>query len=427
MISGVHPSSQKDREVFLDVLRGLAIFGILIANLTMGGLSKGPYELEFGPFIHPAIDEQLQFIYTQLIEGKFYSIFSLLFGWGIALQLQRSESKGINGLPILRRRLLFMLLLGAMHMLIWPGDIVLFYAMLGFILLPFRRFSNHTLLVFGAVLIVAPIALYAARMHWPVLDTPRVILQAWAVKADYRLLGIDSEISYIAWTTQADWWDVIKDNLVGVFYRFSDLFHVSRVPKVLALFLIGFVLGRSNFYTNISANKKIIYWIIALGLLIGLPANYLLAYYTEHFSKDYFDLKPAGLYFTITYAVGVAPLAMAYVGLSILSFQTGLGKKLMSIVAPVGRMAFSNYVMHSVVCRIVFLSPGLAYGGKVGALYLSIFAVLLYTFQIILSTLWLKHFQFGPFEWVWRSLTYGRFQPLRKATVRRGGRYLFYK
>ncbi|MDX2066783.1 MAG: hypothetical protein SFV55_00070 [Haliscomenobacter sp.] len=139
----IAPIQSKDREVFMDVLRGFAILGILIANLTVGGLGWGPNRVESSPFLLPELDKQLNFLYAMFIEGKFYSIFSLLFGWGIALQIQRGLDKGSDALPTIRRRLFFMLLLGFGHILIWPGDIVLFYAMLGFLLLPLRRFSDR--------------------------------------------------------------------------------------------------------------------------------------------------------------------------------------------------------------------------------------------------------------------------------------------
>ena len=419
MNTTIAPVPNKDREVFMDVLRGFAILGILIANLTMGGLSLyNSGNTKTGVFLLPHIDHQLSFLYSMFIDGKFYSIFSLLFGWGIALQLQRGFVNDINPLPTVKRRLLFMLLLGSIHILIWTGDIVLFYAMLGFVLLLFRKFSNKTLLITGAVLILLPIVLYAAKMNWPWVNAPANVLNSIAVKLDEQLLGISNETvtSYFDWAKQANWRDIFLGNISGTFYRFQYLFFISRIPKVLGMFLIGFVIGRSNFYKNFTQNKKIIYWVIGLGLLFGLPANYYLAYYMRHFEADYFTLKINGLYQTIAYALGVAPLALAYVGIFMLIFKTDIGNKIMSIIAPVGKMAFSNYMMHSLVCSFVFLGAGLGYGGEVGTLYLTVFALLLFTFQIVSSTIWLKYFNYGPVEWIWRSLTYGKMQPIKKYT-----------
>lgn len=414
MSNSITPVGNKDRELFMDVLRGFAIFGILIANLTAGGLGWGPNKIETGPFLLPAIDKQLDFIYSMFIEGKFYSIFSLLFGWGIALQIKRGENSGMNAIPTIRRRLLFMLLFGSLHMLIWTGDIVLFYAMLGFFLLPLRRFTDKTLLISGAVLVLSPILLYALKMQWPVLNTPAVVLRDTGYKAYHYLLGISSEEEYMAWIKKTNWWGILKENMAGSFGRFSYLLFISRIPKVFGMFLIGFVIGRSDFYKNIAQNKKTVYRVIVFGLLLGLPANYFLAYYSSNFGADYFNLKINGLYQTMAYALGVAPLALVYAGTLMLCFQKSVGKKLMLIIAPVGKMAFSNYVMHSLVCHFFFLPPGLGFGGQVGTLYLTFFGMALFASQIILSTVWLRYFNYGPVEWIWRSLTYRKLQAMRR-------------
>jgi uncharacterized protein len=415
MNNAIAPVDNKDREVFMDVLRGFAIFGILIANLTMGGLGWGINKVETGLFLLLSLDKQLSFVYVMFIDGKFYSIFSLLFGWGIALQIQRGINKGVDALPTIRRRLLFMLLLGSVHILIWNGDIVLFYAILGFLLLPFRRFTDKTLWKMGAVLILLPIALYAAKMQWQWMNASADISSAIGNKVNQYLLGLSTDAQYEVWAKQANWWDILKSNGGGVFYRFSYLFFISRTAKVLGMFLIGFAIGRSNFYKNITQNKKTVYWIIGLGLLIGLPANYYLAYYESNFASDYYNLKINGLYQTIAYSFGVAPLALVYVGVFMLCFQTDFGKKLMPVTAPVGKMAFSNYMTHSIVCQFVFLSQGLDYGGKVGTFYLTVFGLVLFIFQIIISTIWLRYYNFGPVEWLWRSLTYWKIQPFKRS------------
>ena len=178
--------------------------------------------------------------------------------------------------------------------------------------------------------------------------------------------------------------------------------------------LIGYALGRSDFYKNIAQNKKIIYWIIGLGLLIGLPANFYLARYMTYFSNDYWSMKIKGLYQTIFYALGVVPLAMAYVGIFMLSFQSNAGKKLMSVLTPVGKMAFSNYFLQSLVGNFVFLGPGLGLTGTIGPFYYTFFGIGFFIIQIIISTIWLKYFNYGPLEWLWRSATYKKWQPMRK-------------
>lgn len=307
-----------------------------------------------------------------------------------------------------------MLLLGALHLLIWPGDIVFFYALLGFVFIPFRKFSDKTLLITAGVLVLLPIALYAAKMHWPMLNAPAGIMYGTAEKVDAALTGVHSEAEYYSYTRKAGWWEIILSNVGGFFIRYGYLFFVSRIPKVLGLFCIGYVLGRSGFYTRINQYKKTLYIIIVIGLLIGLPANYYLARYMSYFMADYWQLKINGLYQTIAYALGVMPLALVYVAVFMLSFQTDIGKKILSVLAPVGKMAFSNYIMHTLIGSFVFLNAGLGYMEKVGPVYYTLFGIAVFTIQIFLSTVWLRYFNYGPLEWIWRSATYKKWQTLKK-------------
>jgi uncharacterized protein len=414
------PVQAAERETFMDVLRGFAILGIFIANLYSFSFYS-PDLPDNSPYLLPKADHTMAFLHHMFIEGKFYSIFSLLFGWGIALQFKRAANNGVNALPTVRRRLLFMLLLGAVHLLIWTGDIVFFYALLAFILLPLRKFSNKTLLITGAILILSPILFYWLKMTWPVLNYPSEKMgQAGQWSADQifpQYKEVDTREEFAAIMDELTWWDVLKNNVVGFFFRYGYLFFSSRIPKVLGMFLIGYLIGRSDFYKNFLQNKKLIITIIIGGLLIGLPANYLLAKQMQDHEGDYFSLKQNGLYQTIWYALGVAPLALAYVGLFMLAFKAMSGKRFLSLLAPVGKMAFSNYIMQSLIGNYVFFGIGLNYMWKVGPVYYTIFGVLVFILQIIISTIWLRYFNYGPVEWLWRSATYRKWQPMRKTST----------
>lgn len=397
----------------MDVLRGFAILGIFIANLNaFSWYSEGSGQT--GPFLLVFWDHKMAFLQHVFIEGKFYSIFSLLFGWGIALQIKRGIDRGVDAVPIVRRRLLFMLLLGFLHLLIWNGDIVFFYALLGFILIPLRKFSNKTLLITGALMILSPILWYWLKMKWPVFNAPADWLLKAGMQSSDDILAIKSEEDFMKLMQHGTWWDQLKANITGIFFRYQYLFFVSRIWKVLGMFLIGYALGRSDFYKNFAANKKWVYRIVVLGLLIGLPANYMLAKYMMHHMGDYFMLQQKGWYQTIVYAFGVVPLALAYVGIFMLVFQSGIGKKLFSILAPVGKMAFSNYISHSLIGNFIFLGAGMGYMGKVGPVYYTALGVGIFIVQIICSTIWLRYFNYGPAEWIWRSATYGKWQSMRR-------------
>ena len=415
------PVQAGERETFMDVLRGFAILGIFIANLG-SGLSWYNEDAKLtGPFLVPGWDHKMTFLHHMFIEGKFYSIFSLLFGWGIALQIKRGLARGMDPLPLIRRRLLFMLVLGFIHLMIWPGDIVFFYGLLGFLLLPLRKFSNKTLLITGGVLILSPILLYGLKMLFPVLNFPAEKLYQTGGWVDRHLSPqfntVTSQEEYMSVLKKASWWDVFKMDVAGFFYRYGYLIFISRISKVLGMFLIGYVIGRTDFYKNIMQHKKLVYYIIAAGFIIGLPANYFLAHYMSTAMGDYFQLKQKGLYQTIVYALGVAPLALAYVGSFMLLFQNAAFKKVTSLIAPAGKMAFSNYIMQSLIGNFVFLGAGLGFMGQVGPVYYTLFGIGVFIMQVIISTIWLKYFNYGPIEWVWRSATYKKWQPMRKNKI----------
>ena len=411
------PTQNNERETFMDALRGFAILGIFIANLASFSFYNESNNI-ISPWIVEGWDGTVQFLHHFFIEGKFYSIFSLLFGWGIAMQLKRAASKGNDAFPMLKRRLYIMLLLGALHLLIWFGDIVFFYALLGFVALPLLRFSNKNLLITGVLLILSPILLYALKMTFPVLSYPTALLYEIGNQISTSFFGEMNHEKFTSLMHEGSWLDHLKRNIARFFHRYGYLFYVSRISKVIGMFLIGYVIGRYDFYKNLLLHKKLAIRIIVVGILLGLPFNYLLAsYMSSPLDGEYHNLQPSGLIFTIYYALGVVPLALAYVGLLMFAFQTSFGHKLLQIVAPVGKMAFTNYVMHSLIGNFVFLGAGLDMMGKVGPAYYTLFGTIVFIFQIIFSTIWLKYFQFGPIEWFWRSLTYRKRQPFRVDSI----------
>lgn len=210
------------------------------------------------------------------------------------------------------------------------------------------------------------------------------------------------------------WAGVLKSNVAAFFYRYGYLFFVSRVPKVLGMFCIGYVLGGSGFYRRIGQNRKTLCGVILAGIVIGLPANYFLARYMSYHADDYWNMGMNGFYQTIAYALGVVPLALAYVAVFMLFFQTGGGKRMLSPLAPVGKMAFSNYVMQTWVGILIFYPVGLGFMGKVGPVYYTLLGILVFLMQIVISAVWLRFFNYGPVEWLWRSATYKKWQPMKK-------------
>ena len=413
-MQSITPVQSNEREIFMDVLRGFAIFGIFLANLNAFSWYDFVNPAATSNMLLPRWDNKMLFLHHVLIEGKFYSIFSFLFGWGVTLQLMRLQKKGVTPFPIIKRRLFIMLLLGAFHLLLWPGDIVFFYALLGFVLLPLFRFSNKQLLITSFILILSPVLLYGLKMIFPILNFPSEILAKTGGLVDYKLNGVTNEETFRAFINKANWFDILKGDIAGFFYRYSDLLFISRISKVLGMMLIGVVVGRTDFYKKIATNKKILFYIIAFGIFIALPANYMLAWYMKNSNGAYYRLTVKGFYQTIAYSIGVAPLAATYVALFMLLFQNMKAQKALSILAPVGKMAFSNYIIQTLIGNFVFYNAGLGYMQKVGPVYYTLFGLIIFIIQIIISTIWLHYFNYGPLEWLWRSSTYRKWQIMKK-------------
>lgn len=409
------PVQPAEREKIMDILRGFALLGIFIANLSFLSLLNN--QNNSTGFFYP-LDKTVKFFETILVEGKFYSIFSFLFGWGIALQMQRLADKGINPVPFIRRRLGIMLLLGIFHLIIlWPGDIVAFYAMLGFLLLLFRNKPDKSLLWWSIGLILSPILIYFLKMHFLWLNAPAGLLFQAGGWIDIHLNNMGPDDGGPSPARTSTWIEIWKLNIGGSLFRFAYLFFVSRISKVLGVFLLGYLIGRNYNYRKILGNRTLLQKLALGGFLLGLPANYLMAHFGSN-EGDYFNLKINGWYQTVFYALGVVPLAIAYMSSIALMYQSSFGKKIFSLLQPVGKMAFSNYMWQSLISIIVFYGVGLGKGGQLGHTALLLFAIGIFIGQIIFSYIWLQIFRFGPVEWIWRSATYKKWQPMMKYKVK---------
>jgi uncharacterized protein len=308
-----------------------------------------------------------------------------------------------------------MMLLGGIHLVfIWEGDIVFLYALLGFALLAFRNLSDRKILITGMLLLFSPIVFYYLKMKIPILNSPLILLTKLG-EHFYQING---------WTSQdLDRTNVliesksiftpIRITLSDIPYRFANLLFASRAPKVLGAMLIGFVVGRSQIYPKLQLHKRKLLWLSCMVLLLALPLNYLLATYMYN-SEPSFELTTEGLIHSIVYALGVFPLAMVYMVLVALLLENRKKHKYLLSFIPVGKMAFSNYVLQSLIGIVVFYGVGFGLAQQFGPLSLTTIAFIIFIFQIAFSTIWLKYFNFGPLEYIWRSLTYGKIQPMRK-------------
>jgi uncharacterized protein len=224
-------------------------------------------------------------------------------------------------------------------------------------------------------------------------------------------MGINSGHDYYLVASGNDSLKILRTNVDGIFFRYASLLFQSRIFKVFGMFLIGLVIGRTKFYNKLEENKKLLWWIFVAGLLVGIPSNYLMAKLNE--TPGYTRLTVHGLKQTITYAFGVVPLALAYASGFALLYLLKPARQFLNALAPVGKMALTNYISHTIIGLFVFTQLGLGIQTMGPAAY-TLFAVAVYFVQVLISTLWLKFFNYGPLEWLWRNATYGKFQPMRK-------------
>jgi uncharacterized protein len=392
----VTASPARDRIPALDVLRGVAVAGILFANVLVffGLVFLSPERT--AALATAAADRVVRFLEQVLVDGKFYSIFSLLFGIGFGLQLARG---GEAALPRFKRRLRILLAIGAVHaVLIWAGDILMLYALLGFTMPWFARKSDRQLLKWVLILFALPTLLYVVGLAvWAAVGPAAVEAQSLSAMPA-KLLAIFGAMG------TGGVKDAFVGNLVMLAGRWADLFATVRFPKVLGMFVLGLWTMRAGLALQPSAHRAILVRWILLGLGLGLPANLLAAWAGEHW--PYLPPTAGGLLGVVMQAVGVPMLALGYaatVGLVVVD-----RRRLIGVFAPVGRMALTNYLMHSVICILLSRGFGLGLWWRIGASWAMVVAAAIIIVQIPVSAWWLSRFRFGPAEWAWRRLTYAR-------------------
>ncbi len=394
----IRPISSQERIELLDVLRGMAIGGILIGNMQwFSNYGMMPETLAAQATI---IDKIANFFVHFLVEGKFYSIFSFLFGFGFALQMTRAEERGDLKASLFKRRLFWLLIIGLIHAyLLWAGDILSIYALMGFVLILFRKKSNESLLkwIFGLILI--PIFSYLLiYILFSAFATPEIIAEIGKAKMSMWEDG-NRQVQ------QSGYAQIVSGfNLQFIGGRYASLILEMRLPKILAMFLLGFYAYRRGFFQNPSAHQPLIRQVLIYGLGLGLAANLVFAWVSG--KEALFPPTAAGLIGVVLYAFGVPALALGFMALTATLWQKTSWQKLLAVLAPVGRMALTNYLMQTLICVFIFYGYGFGQFGKFGAATSTLIALGIFVFQIFFSSLWLKYFNYGLMEWIWRQLTY---------------------
>lgn len=402
---------QTPRIKVLDALRGFAVFGILMMNVRVfSGYSFAPDETT-GQLMLARWDYIFNWLHIVFFNGKFYTLFSLLFGISFAIQMQKGTNRQRSFTHHFARRLFFLLLIGIIHLWgIWFSDIVSLYAVCGYLLLLFRGFSEKNLIKISALLLLIP-GLHSLYLHATdggyTTTIYQWLSQAW-INADLPRTSYDDEMFNLQSVTkvihQGSLATVAKFNSIGPLLRLYLLSYDARLFRVLAVFIIGMWAGRQIINNNLHKNKQFLKKTTLIGWVIGLPLNiffvmgHLLPISEESFLILRSTLSPFGFLL----------LSLGYATTLMLIFQTRYYRILTFLFDSVGKLTLTNYILQSLAGIFLFYSIGIGLGEYFGSTLLTFSVFLIFATQILLSNLWLKYFSFGPLEWLWRCLTYGK-------------------
>lgn len=387
-------TGRAERIELLDGLRGFALFGILLANiLYWSGWGVITEEQRIAFAGAEAVTWQYRFHHL-LVDGKFYTIFSLLFGIGFALQIARLSARGLEGLRIYRRRVLVLLGIGLVHSwLIWDGDILTLYALLGLVLPFFHSWRGRSLMIAAAVLIfLVPILgmWLFARLGW----APHQHLFALSNLIAESLGADTAPENALEWLRRDDLAGWASWQLSGTPFSWALRLESWRIPKVLGIMLIGMAVGQRLALGGLVEDRRLLRLVLVAGLAIGLPASIAYALIPGLGQADWPSL------------IGTVPLALAYAAAFVLAWPQA--RPVLRHFVPVGRMALTNYLTHSVIGLIFFYGIGFGLAGTFRPLGFYRVALMIFVAQILFSRWWLARHEQGPAEALWRFATYGR-------------------
>ncbi|MEJ5253539.1 MAG: DUF418 domain-containing protein [Chthonomonadetes bacterium] len=403
------PAEASERLVHVDILRGFALLGILLVNISNFKSSTMP----FMPASGSTLDRWVDALVSLLVEGKFYPIFVFLFGMGMALQGMRVEARGIRPKRFLARRLLALLVIGVTHaVLIWSGDILAMYALAGLVLLLFYSAQPKTLLTLAIVLWSLQLVCCGAPagVFWALsMDAE---MQKSLQPANQMLAEAFQQISESAKRAyaQGSYLDALRYRVVE-WLQIVVFGYMAFLLNIASIFLLGMYVARTGLLHNLE-NSRQLWGKLALALVpVGLATNALYAYtVTAGGVRENLTALFAAMWLFMAFG---PVLSVGYIALFALMLRSEELQKRLQWLASVGRLALTNYLLQSIVCTLIFYNYGLGLYGKVGAAAGAVLAVGIFSLQAMFSVWWTQRYRFGPAEWLWRTLTYGRRQPMR--------------
>lgn len=402
------PVTVKERIVVLDVLRGFALFGILMVNMVWFNTPLASLISDHDFWARTSDKVTLFFIHF-LFEGKFYVLFSMLFGYGFWLFMNKTMPEGRSVLRLFSLRIFLLMLFGIAHViLLWPGDILFFYALFGFVLILFRKTSDKNLIRWAIAILLIPIVLMSLLLLLTQHPEFREAMEQGMHEQELFFTNLIQQASVIY--PQGSFSELIQMRLMEYSLVLSGFLFFQIT--IIALFLVGQYAARKGYLANIEMHLPFFRKLCKAGFLIGIPAN--LFYAWAMLNYNVYDASPISVATMLITAFGGPALTLAYVSGIILLIHNGFFQRLAGWLAAVGRMALTNYLMHSILASFMFYSCGLGWYGQMSPLQGMIPVFLIFGLQIPFSVFWLNRFYFGPFEWLWRSLTYRSLQPFKR-------------
>lgn len=433
------PVTESNRIRLIDMLRGVALLGILLMNIP--GFALPAFFEE--PFKSNPADPNfwLRSFIIVFFEGKMRALFGMIFGAGVVLFVHGREKAGAPTALLFYRRMFWLVPFGLIHahLILWIGDILYFYGICGMLVYPLRKLPVRVLVLAVPVVAILDFAANTAmyrqvrgvRIEYVAAvrardtgaalnETQKQALERWR-DLEKTLIPNREDAAKNAETLRSNYSQAAAW-LRPIAWDLETKYLYTWLPDSLALMLFGVALLRAGFLTgewSAGAYRRTALLGYGLGLPLVCVAHYLNTVHYPTHEATLARLETVATDWTgLIYPFQRILLVMAHVSALILTWRSGVLAWLLNRLAAVGQMAFTNYIMHSVLCTLIFFGYGLGWHGRVSYAGMYLVALAIWSFQLWLSPRWLARFRFGPLEWFWRTLTYLRIQPFGRREAR---------
>ena len=426
------PVTASERITSIDTLRGVAVLGILVMNIYAFAMPIAAYQDPLAMGGTEWYNLGTWFFTHVLFDQKFMTIFSLLFGAGLTMMAMRAKARGEQCSGNWYRRNFWLLLIGVVHgYFIWFGDILFYYALMGMLIYPLRKLSPRVLIIIASVLLsIGALLQFGGGKYKTQLQAEGVEIQQ--LQEDGEELTEQQQATLEEWEASAMFMkpteQQVAEDTAAYLGSYRDAFE-HRKPVVQMMQLqatFGFIIWRVGGLMLIgmafmklgilSAERSLLFYkrMMLIGYGIGLPIMLHSAWNMNTHHWEMLWMIRVGV---LPNYAGSLFVAAGHIGLVMTMVRIDAFATLMAGFRAVGRMAFTNYLMHSIVMTTIFYGYGMGLYGQVPRIWQMAFVAGMLGFQLWFSSYWLKHYRFGPAEWLWRSLTYWRRQPMNRTVT----------